>query len=127
MADELVVRERVIDYMSQAVSDRDWNIRCEVVKQANGGGYPPFWYSAVIASGLMDRTLGKGKSELRIETVRRDDDNWAGNLGGVGIDLLSVPVYEPTPSSSDSSGSSSGDWGGFGGGESGGGGSSDSF
>jgi hypothetical protein len=51
--------------MSGATSKNDWNKRCGQVEAANGG-YPSFWYETVILSGLADKTLGTGGSDISI-------------------------------------------------------------
>ena len=47
----LTTKEGVVQYMSQATSESDWNRRCDEVKRHNGG-YPKFWYQVIILSGL---------------------------------------------------------------------------
>jgi len=48
---DLTTPEGVKAYMSESTSEEDWNKRCEDVKSENGG-YPSFWYSTVVESGL---------------------------------------------------------------------------
>lgn len=42
----------VEDLMMGSSSERQWDENCDKVKQAFGGQYPPFWYAAIIQSGL---------------------------------------------------------------------------
>ena len=58
MAENLSTPEGVKAYMSQATSEADWNRRCDEVKRANGG-YPDFWYSTIVLSGVAASTASK--------------------------------------------------------------------
>jgi hypothetical protein len=49
-----MTQQQVIDLMSSATSERDWNDKCDQVKAAFNG-YPSFWYSAIILSGLASK------------------------------------------------------------------------
>ena len=44
----------VVDLMTSATSEKDWNSKCNQVKDACEG-YPSFWFSSIILSGLADR------------------------------------------------------------------------
>lgn len=57
-APDLTTPEGVAHYMRQATSTRDWGERCDAVKDANNGDYPPFWYDTIIRSGLAAQILG---------------------------------------------------------------------
>lgn len=46
-------QEQVVNLMKSATSESDWNAKCDQVKKACGG-YPPFWYGAIIMSGLLN-------------------------------------------------------------------------
>ena len=48
MARNFANEHDVVDYMEGSTSEQDWNNRCDTVKDANGGLYPPFWYSAIV-------------------------------------------------------------------------------
>ena len=52
---DLTLADHVHIYMGQSTSEDDWNDRCDAVKKANNG-YPDFWYSVVVMSGLMAET-----------------------------------------------------------------------
>jgi hypothetical protein len=53
-----MTQQEVIDLMSSATSESDWNNKCDQVKAACDG-YPSFWYSAIILSGLAGRVSAK--------------------------------------------------------------------
>lgn len=63
----------VIALMGSSTSKTEWNANCDKVKKAFGGNYPPFWYQAVIVSGLADKTAKKwgGTAEIKIHTYVR--------------------------------------------------------
>lgn len=52
----LTTESGVVAYMKEAISEKDWNNRCDEVKKANGGDYPSFWYPAIILSGVFHQT-----------------------------------------------------------------------
>ena len=47
-------RDEVIALMESSKSEDEWNGNCDKVKDACGG-YPDFWYSAIIQSGLAQK------------------------------------------------------------------------
>jgi hypothetical protein len=49
-----MTQQQVIHLMSSATSESDWNDKCDQVKTACNG-YPSFWYSAIILSGLASK------------------------------------------------------------------------
>ena len=48
-------REEVIKLMESSTSSEDWNQNCDRVKEACGG-YPGFWYEAIILSGVIEKS-----------------------------------------------------------------------
>ena len=50
----------VCRYMSTATTEQMWNDRCDDVKKANGG-YPSFWYEAVVLSGVAAKAQSSWK------------------------------------------------------------------
>lgn len=50
---DLTNESAVVIHMLGATSEHDWNTRCDEVKAANGGHYPPFWFEKINKSGLM--------------------------------------------------------------------------
>lgn len=53
-----MTQQQVIDLMSSATSEADWNDKCDQVKEACDG-YPSFWFGAIILSGLASRVMAK--------------------------------------------------------------------
>lgn len=49
-------KDEVVTLMKGSTSVDDWNDRADRVKAACGG-YPDFWWAAIIQSGVADRTL----------------------------------------------------------------------
>jgi hypothetical protein len=45
-------KDEVIALMSTSKSEEEWNNNCDEVKR-RCGGYPSFWYSTIVISGLM--------------------------------------------------------------------------
>ncbi len=60
-------KQQVIDLMRSSKDRTEWDKNCDTVKKACGG-YPDFWYGAVISSGLADEVLGSGASKINIHT-----------------------------------------------------------
>jgi hypothetical protein len=56
---------------SYFIAIAEWNTNCDQVKRANGG-YPDFWYEAVVVSGLSDKTAAGwgGDAQMKIVVVR---------------------------------------------------------
>jgi len=52
---DLTKKDDVIQLMQQSKSELEWNKNCDLVKKANKG-YPSFWYSEIILSGLIAET-----------------------------------------------------------------------
>ncbi len=55
---DITTIEGVIALMSSSKSEREWNDNCDKVKKVNGG-YPSFWYDAIILSGILANTSAK--------------------------------------------------------------------
>lgn len=62
--------EKLAAFMSESRSKDDWNRRCDIVKAACGG-YPDYWFSTCIASGLINQILGQGSDTIKITGIRR--------------------------------------------------------
>jgi hypothetical protein len=60
--------EKLASFMSEARSKEDWNKRCDLVKKVCNG-YPDYWYETCIASGLINRTLGAGSSDINVSVI----------------------------------------------------------
>jgi hypothetical protein len=52
--------QEVVNLMLTSKSEDEWNRNCDTVKSACGG-YPPFWYPEVLASGLFWRVQASWK------------------------------------------------------------------
>jgi len=50
----------VIKLMESSQNAEEWNANCDKVKKANGG-YPDFWYSSIVLSGVFDDTEARWK------------------------------------------------------------------
>jgi len=49
------IRNQVVELMKSSKSEREWNANCDKVKKACGG-YPGFWFRAIILSGVLAQT-----------------------------------------------------------------------
>ena len=65
---DLTTETDVVEYMKLSKSDKDWDSRCDDVKDANSGGYPSFWYGAIMLSGVASATTATwgGDSEIHV-------------------------------------------------------------
>ena len=55
MADNTVTpmsRSEVVALMQSTTSEAEWNENCDIVKECNGGHYPPYWFESIILSGI---------------------------------------------------------------------------
>lgn len=59
--------QEVVALLESSTSAQEWNENCDKIKRACGG-YPPYWWSKVIQSGLADKILARfGEStEIKI-------------------------------------------------------------
>jgi len=48
-----MTEQEVLTLMKSSRSEYEWNLNCDAVKRAHNGGYPSFWYSLIIASGVL--------------------------------------------------------------------------
>jgi hypothetical protein len=51
----------VVQLISRSKSEAEWNDNCDRVKK-ECGGYPSFWYVAIIMSGLLSRVSASWKA-----------------------------------------------------------------
>ena len=59
-----MTREQVIELMESSQSAAQWDANCDTIK-TNLGGYPDYWYEAILASGLATRVLARfGESDI---------------------------------------------------------------
>ncbi len=47
-----MTQDEVVALMKSSKSEAEWNANCDAVKRACGG-YPEFWYVAILASGVL--------------------------------------------------------------------------
>lgn len=52
-----MTKEECIALMKSSRNDQEWNENCDKVKKAHGGGYPDYWYSTFIVSGMINEIL----------------------------------------------------------------------
>lgn len=64
--------QEVITLMRSSKSEKEWNANCDAVKKACNG-YPPFWFSAIVMSGLADEVTASfgSNAEIKIIEVKR--------------------------------------------------------
>lgn len=64
-------QQQVIDLMKSSKSGAEWNDNADKVKKACGG-YPPFWWPAIVQSGLMRQVTATwgGDDQIRIEVIK---------------------------------------------------------
>lgn len=55
----------VVALMESSKSEGEWNINADKVKAACGG-YPEFWFAAILKSGLASRVCGSFGSDADI-------------------------------------------------------------
>jgi hypothetical protein len=49
--------EQVAQFMATSRSPEEWDKNCDTVKAAFHGGYPSFWWEAIMVSGVARRTM----------------------------------------------------------------------
>lgn len=64
-----MTEQEVVNLMQSSTSEEEWNANADKVKKASGGGYPAFWYKAIVVSGLANRTLAKCGRDASIRTT----------------------------------------------------------
>ena len=69
---DLTSEAGVIALMENCKTAEDWASACKAVKAVYGGGYPGFWYSTIIQSGLCNRVSAAwgGSDRIGISEVR---------------------------------------------------------
>ena len=51
-------KSEVVELMKSTKNEAEWNRNCDEVKQ-RCNGYPEFWYSEIVLSGVMQETRAK--------------------------------------------------------------------
>jgi hypothetical protein len=65
-----VNKQEVVDLMKSSKSEQEWNDNADKVKAACGG-YPDFWFGAIVLSGVMTKTLASfgASSEMKLVSL----------------------------------------------------------
>tara|TARA_B100001964_G_C13672514_1_gene353969 strand:- start:73 stop:270 length:198 start_codon:yes stop_codon:yes gene_type:complete len=65
-----MTQDQVVELMKGSKSEIEWNTNCNKVKKACGG-YPDFWYTAIVLSGIAAETAKKfgGSADITITTL----------------------------------------------------------
>ena len=58
----------VVELMRLSNTLAEWGKNCDAVKD-KCGGYPPFWYKAIIMSGLADDVAARWGGDAKIHVV----------------------------------------------------------
>ena len=63
-------QQEVVELMKSSKSEKEWNANCDLV-EAKCGGYPSFWYGAIVLSGVASQTAAKwgGDAELHVSAL----------------------------------------------------------
>jgi len=66
--------QEVKTLMERSQSEKDWSDNCNIVKDACGG-YPDFWWGAIIQSGLGRTVMARwgASPEIHIEVIGKRD------------------------------------------------------
>ena len=65
---KVLIGQEVIDLMSSSNTESEWNSNADKVKEACGG-YPNFWFRAIVLSGLLKKTAAKWGSDGEIKLI----------------------------------------------------------
>jgi hypothetical protein len=57
--DTIKTPDDLVEFMTKATSEKDWNDRCDKIKEAFGGDYPEFWYTSIVLSGVLLATKSR--------------------------------------------------------------------
>lgn len=62
--------QEVVALMKSSKSEVQWNANCDKVKKACGG-YPDFWYSAIVVSGVAAQTAAGfgGSADIKVSII----------------------------------------------------------
>lgn len=60
---DLTTKDGVCALLNTCETLEDWDIHITAIKEANGGGYPDFWYDLVIIGGMCDSIITRWPSE----------------------------------------------------------------
>ena len=60
-----MTEQEVVNLMKSSKSEEEWNHNCDHVKK-EFGGYPKFWFTAIVVSGVATETAAKW-AEIHID------------------------------------------------------------
>ena len=63
-----MTEQEVVALMESSTTEAEWNANADKVKEACND-YPPFWYRAIVMSGLASRTAKRWGSDASIKIV----------------------------------------------------------
>lgn len=72
--------QEVIDLMASSQNETEWNANCDKVKAACGG-YPPFWYAAIMLGGILREYRTKWGQEPKKTTITETEFGMVITLG----------------------------------------------
>ena len=82
---DLTNKQNAVELLKSSESDQDWSDNVDAIQAANGGGYPPWWYQEVIATGLPQAVADKWQGDAGIEIVlagpRQSEKSYIGSDG----------------------------------------------
>lgn len=61
-----MTEQEVVDLMESSQTEQEWNNNATKVKQACGG-YPAFWFKAIVLSGLINRVAQRWGDDGKIK------------------------------------------------------------
>ena len=73
-------QQEVIDLMASSKNETEWNANCDKVKSACGG-YPDFWYPAIIMSGVLTKCRANWGQAPKETTVTQTEYGTVISLG----------------------------------------------
>jgi hypothetical protein len=70
--------QEVVALMKSSKSEREWNANADKVKKACGG-YPGFWWNAIMVSGVAHRVANAygSDAEIHLEVIKSSKPNEA--------------------------------------------------
>jgi len=63
-----MTEQEVVELMKSSQSETEWDANCEIVK-SKCDGYPSFWYSSIVLSGVLTQTAAKWGSDGKIKII----------------------------------------------------------
>lgn len=63
---DLTNEDQAVELLKSSQSARDWDTNVDGIRQANGG-YPRWWYKAVILPGIEGQQISKWSEESKVQ------------------------------------------------------------